>query len=176
MDWPVHYRKGVTEQQLSGTQNWHQQDASASSYANASVHTSPTPAAIPLTPQEYKPYPDVSLKHDELYVREWEFDYEQPIFDAENNNAKPPNSYEIPVHSDLSTEEMRNTPGTAHECSRETFPQTEELSDVTDTYPNMEPNVEISSEQLKSSPTNPRSSKYNLRHNPKPNCNDDYRH
>ena len=26
------------------------------------------------------------------------------------------------------------------------------------------------------SPTNPRSEKYNLRHNPKPNCNDDYRY
>ena len=42
VDWPVHYRKGVTDQQLSGTQNWHRQDASASSHVNASVHTPPT--------------------------------------------------------------------------------------------------------------------------------------
>ena len=71
---------------------------------------------------------------------------------------------------------MRNTPGTAHECFPEIFPQTDEFSDVTDTYPHMELDVEASSEQPESSPTNPRSSKYNLRHNLKPNCNDDYRY
>ena len=37
----------------------------------------------------------------------------------------------------------------------------------------MEPDVEISSEQPNSSPINPRSSKYNLGHNQKPNCNED---
>ena len=42
MDWPVRYLKGVTKQQLYGTQTWHQQNASASSDANASVHTQPT--------------------------------------------------------------------------------------------------------------------------------------
>ena len=74
---------------------------------------------------------------------------------------------------------MRNTPGTAHECSPDFLPQTEEIGDVTDTYPNMEPAVEMSSEQPNSSPTNSRSSKYKLRHkpnNPKPICNDDYRY
>ena len=101
----------------------------------------------------------MSLKHDDLYARAWECDYEQPIFDAENNNATPPNSTEIPVQSDVATEEMRNTPGTAHECFPENFPPTGELCDVTDTYPDMEPDVEISSEQRSSSPTNPRSSK-----------------
>ena len=49
---------------------------------------------------------------------------------------------------------MRNTPGTAHECSPDFLPQTEEIGDVTDTYPNMEPAVEMSSEQPNSSPTN----------------------
>ena len=56
-----------------------------------------------------RPDPDVSLKYDDLYARAWEYDYEQPISDAENNNATPPNSTEIPVQSDLSTEEMKNT-------------------------------------------------------------------
>ena len=70
---------------------------------------------------------------------------------------------------------MRNTPGTAQECSPEIFPQLEHLCDVTDTYPDMTPDLETSPEQSNSSPTNPRSSKYNLRHNSKPNCNDDYR-
>ena len=72
---------------------------------------------------------------------------------------------------------MRNTPGTAYECSPEIFTQTDdEVSDVTDTYPHMEPDVEPSSEQPENSPTNPRSSKYILRPNPKPNCIDDYRY
>ena len=118
----------------------------------------------------------MSLQHDDLYARAWEYDYDQTIFDAENNNATPPNSQEIPVQSDFSTEEMRKTPGTTHECSPEIFRQTDELSDVTDTYPHMEPDVESNTEQPESSPNNPRSSKYNLRHNPKPNCNDDYRY
>ena len=71
---------------------------------------------------------------------------------------------------------MRNTSGTAHECSPEVFPKTDEVSDVTDTYPHMETDVDSISEQPESSPTNLRSSEYNLRHNPKPKCNDDYRY
>ena len=115
----------------------------------------------------------MNLNRDDLYARAWEYDFEQPIFDAENENAAPPNSHEIPVQSEFSTEEMRNTSGTTHECSPEIFTQADEVSDVTDTYPHMEPDVESSTEQPQNSPTNPRSSKYNLRHNPKPNCNDD---
>ena len=137
--------------------------------------TSRQPSAdIRITPHESKPDPDVSLKQDELYAGAWEYDYEQPIFDAENNNATPPNSREFPVQSDVSTEEIRNTPGTANECSPEIFPQKDEFSDVTNTYPHMEPIVEESAEQPETSPTNPCSSKYNLRHNLKPICNDDY--
>ena len=71
---------------------------------------------------------------------------------------------------------MRNTSETTHECSPEIFPQTDDVSDVTDTYPHIEPDRESSSEQPEKSPTNPRSPKYNLHHNPKPNSNDDYRY
>ena len=117
------------------------------------------PADIRVKPQEFKPDPEGSLNHDDLYSRAWEYDYEQPIFDAGNNNAVPPNSEEIPVQSDFSTEQMRNTPGATHECSPEIFPQTDEVSDVTDTYPHMQPDVESISEQPQNSPTNPRSSK-----------------
>ena len=109
-----------------------------------------------------------------IFMPERGSEHEQPIFDAENNNAMPPNPPEIPTQSDLSTEEMWNTQGTAQECSPKFFPQTEQVCDVTDTYPDMEPDVETSSQQPNSSPTNPCSSKYNLRHNPKPNCKDDY--
>ena len=118
----------------------------------------------------------MSLNHDYLYARAWECDYEQPIFDAENDNPAPPNLQEIPLQSDFSTEEMRNAPGNPHVSSPEIFPCTDEVNDVTHTCPHMEPDVETSSEQPGNSPINPRSSKYNLRHNPKSNCNDDCRY
>ena len=117
----------------------------------------------------------MSFNHDDLYATAWECDYEQPIFDAESNNAASPNPQEVPVQSVFSTKEMRNIPGNTHECSPEMFPHTDGVSDVTDTYPHMETDAESSSEQPGCSPTNPCSSKYNLRHKPKPNCNDDYR-
>ena len=134
------------------------------------------PADSTTEPQEYKSDPEVSLYHDDSYARAWEYDFEQPIFDAKNDNAAPPNQREIAVQSDLSTEEMRNTQGTTHECSPEIFPPADEISDVADTYTNVEPDVGTSSEQQGNSPSNPRSSRYNLRHNPKPNCNDDCRY
>ena len=134
------------------------------------------PADITVKPQEYKSDPEVSLNHDDLYARAWECDYEQPIFDAENDNEAPTNSQEIPIRTDFSTEEMRNTPGEPHVCSPEIFPGTDDDSDVIDTCPHMEPYVGTSSEQPQNSPTDPRSSKYNLRHNPEPKCNDDYRY
>ena len=134
------------------------------------------PADITVKPQEYKSDPEVSPNHDDLYATAWECVYEQPIFDAENDKKAPPNQREIPVQSDSSTEEMRNIPGNSHVCSPEISPNADELGDVTDRYPHMEPVVETSSEQPQNSLTNPRSSKYNLRHNPRPNCNDDYRH
>ena len=124
---------------------------------------------IRFTPQEWKPVPEVSFKHDDLYARAWECEYEKPIFDADNNNATPPSSPKIPIQSDLSTEETWNTPGATRGFSQEFSPQTEKLCDVTNTYPDMEPLAETSSEQPNNSPTNPLSSKYNLPHNPKPN-------
>ena len=173
---PYIIEKALPNNKLSGTQNWHKQDASAASDENASVHTPPTTSRHNSQAARKKSYPEVSLNHDDLYARAWEYDFEQPIFDAENDNAAPPNLQEIPVQSDYSTEEMRNTPGSPHVCSPEIFPNTDELGDVTDTCPIMEPDVETSPELPQNSPTNPRSSKYNLRHNPKPNCNDDYRY
>ena len=77
-------------------------------------------------PQDWRADPKVSFKHLDLDARAWEFEYERSIFDAEDNNAIPPNSPEPTGQSDVSTEEMRNTPGTPHECFPEFFPQTEE--------------------------------------------------
>ena len=134
------------------------------------------PADIRAKPQDYERDPEVSLDHDDLYARAWEYDYDEPIFDAEDKNAAPPSPQEIPLESDFSTQEMKKTSGTTYECSPGIFPQTDEVTDVTDGYLHMEPEVETSLEQPENSLTNPRSSKYNLRCNPKPNCNDDYRY
>ena len=134
------------------------------------------PADISVKPQEYKPDPEVSLNHDDLYARALEFDFDRPNFDAENNIAAPPSLQEIPLQSDFSKEERRNTPGNKHVCSPEIFPCTDEVNDVTDTCPHMEPDVESSPEQQEISPANPCGTKYNFRHNPKPNYNDDYRY
>ena len=128
------------------------------------------PADITVKLQEYKSDPEVSLHHDDLYARAWEYDFKQPIFDAENGKAAPPNLQETPLQSDYSTEEISNTPGNPHVCSPGIFPCTDEVSEVTE----MEPDVDSSPEQLQNSPANTRSSKYNLRLNPKPKCNDDY--
>ena len=76
-----------------------------------------TPADIRIAPQEWKPDPEVSLKYVDLYARAWECEYEKPISDAENNNAMPLITLKIPLQSDLSTEETRNTPGTQQVCS-----------------------------------------------------------
>ena len=58
------------------------------------------PADITVNPQEYKSDPEVSLHHDDFYARACEYDFEQPIFDAENDKAAPPNLQEIPLQSD----------------------------------------------------------------------------
>ena len=105
------------------------------------------PADITVKHQEYKSDLEVSLHHDDLYARAWEYDFEQPIFDAENDRAAPPNLQEILLQSDYSTQEMRNTSGNPHVCSPEIFPCRDEVSDVTDTCPHMEPDAESSSEQ-----------------------------
>ena len=84
------------------------------------THHQPPPD-LRITPEEKKPDPEVSLKHDDLYARAWECEYEKPIFDAEINNARPPKSPETPVQSDFLTEELRNTRGTPQGCSRDFF-------------------------------------------------------
>ena len=96
------------------------------------------PADITVKPQEYISDSEVSLHHDDFYARAWEYDFEQPIFDAENYKAAPPNLPEIPLQSDSSTEEMSNTPGNPRVRSPEIFTDTGGVSDVTDTCPYME--------------------------------------
>ena len=77
------------------------------------------------------------------------------MFDAENYHVMPPNSSRIAVRADLSTDKIWNTPGTSQERSPESFPQTGEVCDVTDTYPYMESDAGISSEQPNPRAKNP---------------------
>ena len=113
------------------------------------------PADIRVKPQEYKSDAEVSLNHDDLNARAWECDYEQPNFNAENDNATPPNLQENPLQSVFSTEEKRNTPGKPHACSPEIFPCTDEVSDVTDTYPQLEPDARKNPKTVRPTPAVP---------------------
>ena len=48
------------------------------------------PADIHVKPQEYKPDPEVSFNHDDLYARAWEYDYEQPILTPRTRMRRRP--------------------------------------------------------------------------------------
>ena len=71
---------------------------------------------------------------------------------------------------------MRSTPGTKPGNSPEIIPQPDTTYDGRDMDHDTQPDEDTTVEQLDPTPTNPRRSKYDLRHNPKPNCNDDYRY
>ena len=130
---------------------------------------------IQVTPREWQPDPEVTIKHD-LYARAWECEYNKPIFDSDRDNLVSPKSPEITVRSGEAADETRSTPGVIQEDSSNTLPHTNEIDDGADTDYYMQPDADNSVERIDPTPTNPRSSKYNLRHNPRPNCNDDYRY
>ena len=131
---------------------------------------------IPITSRECQPDPEVIIKHDDLYARAWECEYDTPIFDSDCDDLVTPNSPEITVRSEKPTDKIRSTPGTIRESFPETFPQADRSYDGTGTDHYMQTDADASVEQLDPTSTNPRSSKNDLRHNPKPNCNDDYRY
>ena len=131
---------------------------------------------VQTTSQEWKFDPDVIKKHDDLYARAWESEYETPIFDNGQQDSDSDNSLEITMRHDLPNDETCTIPGTIQEDSPEIFPHTDEISDRIDTDHHIEPDAEISSEELSPTDLYPRSTKYDLRHNPKLNCNDNYRY
>ena len=57
---------------------------------------------IPITPREWQPDPEIIIKHDELYARAWDCEYDKPIFDSDHDNLVSPNSPEITVRSENS--------------------------------------------------------------------------
>ena len=131
---------------------------------------------IPITPREWQPDPEVVITHDDLYARAWECEYDEPIFDSDYNNLATPSPHEFTMRSEQAAYEMRNFPGIIPGNSPEFIPQPDGSYDGRDVDHYTHPDVDTSVEQPDSMPTNPRSSKYDLRHNPKPNCNDDYRY
>ena len=135
----------------------------------------PTPDT-PVTPREWQPDPEVIIKHDDLYARAWECEYDKPIFDSDRDNLVSPNSPEVTVRSGEAADQTRSTPGTIQAESSDILPHAVEIDDGTDTDHHMQPDAYNSVEQIDPTPTNPRSSKYDLRHNPWPNSNDDYRY
>ena len=121
---------------------------------------------VQTTRREWRPDPEVTIKQDDLYTRAWECEYDNPIFDSDRDNMVTPNSPEITVRSDDAADEMRSNPGTIREDSPEIIPQADNLYDGTDTDHYILPDADTSVEQTNPTPTNPRSSKYDLRHNP----------
>ena len=130
----------------------------------------------PVTAREWQPDPEVVLKHDDLYARPCECEIDEPIFDRVYNKLVTPSSSKITKRSEEAADKMRSTPGTIPEIYPETIPQPDRSYDGTDTDHDMQPDADTSVEQPDPTPLNPRSLKYDLRHNPKPNCNDDYRY
>ena len=130
---------------------------------------------IPITPREVQSYPEVVIKNDDLYARAWECENDEPIFDSDYNNLATPSSPEITIPSEQVDFEVNSTTGTILENSPEIIPPPHRSYDGMDMDHDMQPDADTSVEQLDPTPTNPRSSKYDLRHDPKPNCNDDYR-
>ena len=128
---------------------------------------------IPITPREWQPDPEVVIKHDGLYARAWECEYDEPIFEGNYNNLTTPSSTEITIRSEQTTDEVGNIPGTIRENSPEIIPQPHRSYDERDIDHDTQPDADTSVEQRDPTPTNPRSSKYDLRHNPTPNCKDD---
>ena len=130
----------------------------------------------PVTPREWQPDPEVIIKHDDLYATAWECEYDKPIIDSDRDIMVISNSPEVSVRPEEAANETRSTPGTIQEDSSKILSHTDDMDDGTDTDHYMQPDADTSVEQIDPTPTNPRSSKYDLRHNPRPNGNDDYRY
>ena len=112
---------------------------------------------IPITRRKWQPDQEVVIKHDDLYARAWECEYDEPIFDSDYNNLATPSSPEITIRSEQAADEMRSTPGSIPGISPEITPQPERSYDGMETDHDMQPDVDGSVEELDPTPTNPRS-------------------
>ena len=131
---------------------------------------------IPITQREWQPDPEVVFTHDDLYARAWECEYDEPIFDSDYNNLATPSPPETTKRSKQAADETRSTPGIKGKNSPGKTPQPDGSFGERNVDHDTQPVADTSVEQLDPMPTNPRSSKYDLRDNPNPNCNDGYRY
>ena len=131
---------------------------------------------IPVTQREWQPDPEVVITHDDLYARPWECEYDEPIFDSDYNNLAPPGPPGGTIQSEQTADEMRSTAGIIPRNSPGTSPQPDGLCEGRNVDHDTQPDTDMSVEQPDFKPNNPRSSKYDLPHNPKLSCNDDYRY
>ena len=131
---------------------------------------------IPVTQREWQLDPEVVITHDDLYARAWEREYDEPIFDSHYINLVPLSPPESTIRSEQAANEMRNPPGIIPENSPQNTPQPDGSYEERNVDHDTQLDADTSVEQLDPMPTNPCSSKYDLRHNPKPNCNYDYRY
>ena len=131
---------------------------------------------IPVRQREWQPDPEVVITLDDIYARAWECEYDEPKFDSDYNSLTTPSPPELTLRSKQATDETRSTPGIIRETSPGNTPQPDGSYDERNVDHDTQPDADKSAEQLDPMPTNPRSSKCDLRHNPRPNCIDDYRY
>ena len=131
---------------------------------------------IPLAQREWQSDPEVVITHEDLYASAWECEYDEPIFDSFYNNLAPPSPHEKTIRSEQTADEITSTPGIIPGNSPGNTSHPDGSCDGRNEDHDAHPDADTSVEQPDLTPTNPRSSKYDLSHNPKPNCNDDYRY
>ena len=139
------------------------------------IHHQPL-SYIPITQREWQPDQEVAFTHDDLCARAWECEEDEPIFDSDYNNLAPTSPPESTVRSEQAADDMKSTPGIVPGNSPEITFQPDGSYDGRKMNRDTQPDADMSVEQPDPTPTNPRSSKNDLRHNPKSNCNDDYRY
>ena len=84
---------------------------------------------IPVTPREWQPDPEIINKHDDLYARAWECEYDKPLFDSDSDNFVSPNSPEVIVQSGEEADATRSTPGMTQDSSNIPPTQTKWLTE-----------------------------------------------
>ena len=73
---------------------------------------------IQITPPEWQPDPEITIKHDDIYARAWGCEYEKSNFATDYNNLVTPNSPQNTARSEEAADEMSSTPGTIREHSQ----------------------------------------------------------
>ena len=108
-----------------------------------------------ITLREWKSDLEVIIKHDDLYARAWECEYEKSFLDGNYNNQVTPNSHEISVPSEGAADKTSATPGTRGDSCPEKIPKADKSCGRTDTDHYMDPDADTSVEQPDPTPTNP---------------------